>query len=164
MSVLVQDKPAYPSCKPNVSESGEFHASKTVRAALSANKPYSKPAKKPVIPSSYEVLDDLFEMDKLNYKCIQMKDVTHALTRLKLTDTLTAAVEAIFASQEMPSWSAFNTMFTEENVPEKVVGFQPVLPHPVADYDTVLTAMHNLLSHLSSGYIHSNCFHFIQVI
>ena len=39
-------------------------------------KTYSKPAKKPIIPSSYEVLDNLYEMDKLNYECIQMKDVT----------------------------------------------------------------------------------------
>ena len=71
---------------------------------------------------------------------------THTLTRLDLTDTQTANVEAICASQEMPSWGAFNSIVTEENIPEKAVGFLPVLSHPVTDHETVFTAMHNLLN------------------
>ena len=82
-------------------------------------------------------------MNKKNYECIQMKDVTHALTRLELTDTQTATVEAICASQEMPSWSAFNLIVTEDNIPEKVVGFLPVLPHPVTDHETAMQQYSN---------------------
>ena len=62
---------------------------------------------------------------------------THTFTRLDLTDTQTENVEAICASQEMPSWGAFNSIVTEENIPEKAVGFLPVLPHPVTDHETM---------------------------
>ena len=34
VSVLFQDKPVYPSCKPNVSESGVIHGSKTFNSEL----------------------------------------------------------------------------------------------------------------------------------
>ena len=64
---------------------------------------------------------------------------THTLTRLDLTDTQTANVEAICASQEMPSWGAFNSIVTEEDIPVKAVGFLPVLPHPVTDHEIVFT-------------------------
>ena len=80
-------------------------------------------------------------MNKLNNEFIQMKDVTHAHTRLELTDTQTATVEAI--------WGAFNSIVTEENIPEKVVGFLPVLPHPGTDHKTAFTTMHNLLNVLN---------------
>ena len=71
---------------------------------------------------------------------------THTLTRLDLTDTQTANVEAICASQEMPSWGSFDSIVTEEDIPEKAVGFLPVLPHPVNDHEIVFTAIHNLLN------------------
>ena len=102
-------------------------------------KRYPKPAKKPVVPSSYEVLAYLWMYPGERYD-------THTLTRLDLTDTQTANVEAICASQEMPSWGAFNSIVTEEDIPVKAVGFLPVLPHPVTDHEIVFTSIHNLLN------------------
>ena len=46
----------------------------------------------------------------------------------------------------MSSWGTFNSIVTEENIPEKVVGVLPVLPHPVTDHETVFTAMHQLMN------------------
>lgn len=46
-------------------------------------------------------------------------------------------------NQVMPTWSAANSVLSVENVPIKRVGFLPVLPNPVAEYDSVYTAMKN---------------------
>ena len=43
--------------------------------------------------------------------------------------------------QQMPCWSAFNTVVTDEKVPERIVGFLPILPHPVTKYNIVYTAL-----------------------
>lgn len=43
----------------------------------------------------------------------------------------------------MPSWSAFNSLVTDEDVPEKIVGFLPGLPYPVTEYETVYKALKN---------------------
>ena len=45
--------------------------------------------------------------------------------------------------QTMPSWSAFNSLVTNENLPVKIVGFSPVLPYPVTEHATVYTALKN---------------------
>ena len=44
-----------------------------------------------------------------------------------------------------PSWSASNSIWTEEDIPEKNLAFLPVLPHPVTQYPTVYTAMKNFM-------------------
>ena len=43
----------------------------------------------------------------------------------------------------MPSWNAFNSVITEECIPQKIVGFLPVLPYPVTQHSTVYTALKN---------------------
>ena len=43
----------------------------------------------------------------------------------------------------MPSWSAFNSLVTEESEHLKVIGFLPVLPHLVTLHKTVYIAMNN---------------------
>ena len=48
-------------------------------------------------------------------------------------------------SQTTPSWSASNSIWTDEDVPEKNLAFLPVLPHPVTQYPTVYTAMKNFM-------------------
>ncbi len=45
--------------------------------------------------------------------------------------------------QEMPSWSGFNSLVTDEDLPERIVGFLPILPHPVTEYSTVYTSLKN---------------------
>ena len=43
--------------------------------------------------------------------------------------------------QTIPSWSAFNSLITDECIPLKIVGFLPVLPYPVTVFETVNTSM-----------------------
>ena len=43
----------------------------------------------------------------------------------------------------MPSWSAYNSVISTETLPESVVGFLPLLPYPVTQYDTVYTSLAN---------------------
>ena len=43
----------------------------------------------------------------------------------------------------MPSRHTFNMLVTEEQVPEKVVGFIPLIPNPVTEYSTVYTCLKN---------------------
>lgn len=46
----------------------------------------------------------------------------------------------------MPSWSASNSVWTEETIPVKILAFLPVLPFPVTKYATVYSAMKNFVS------------------
>lgn len=40
----------------------------------------------------------------------------------------------------MPGWKETNTVLSAKNLPKKKVGFFPVLPYPLTQYDTVYTA------------------------
>ena len=67
--------------------------------------------------------------------------------------------EQIF-EQTMPSWSGFNSIVTTENVPEKKVGFLPLIPQPVTQCATVYTALknfQNVLSQLEQAHIALTC-------
>ena len=46
--------------------------------------------------------------------------------------------------QSMPIWSAANSIMCVDRVPLKRIGFLPVLPYPVTQYDTVYSAMKHL--------------------
>lgn len=51
--------------------------------------------------------------------------------------------QPICDKQIMPNWSASNSVITQETIPEKIVGFLPLIPHPVTQYNTVYTARKN---------------------
>ena len=60
----------------------------------------------------------------------------------------------------MPSWSASNAVWTEDDIPVKNLAFLPVLPHPVTEYATVYSAMKNFTaigSQLVQGEIPMYC-------
>ena len=52
-------------------------------------------------------------------------------------------------SQQIPSWSGFNSLITDEDLPQQTVGFLPVLPSPVTEHRTVYTALKNFQCILS---------------
>ena len=43
----------------------------------------------------------------------------------------------------MPVWRETNAVLSEKDISKKKVGFLPVLPYPVTQYDTVYTALNN---------------------
>ena len=68
----------------------------------------------------------------LNTSTIQKKadeakvyNTAWSLSRLGITQS---EVSMCSESQTMPSWNAANSLWTEENIPMKVLAFLPVLP------------------------------------
>ena len=62
--------------------------------------------------------------------------------------------------QQMPCCSTFNSVVTDEKVPERIIGFLPILPHPVTEYNTVYTALknfQNVLGQLSQNHLAIAC-------
>ena len=68
---------------------------------------------------------------------VSKKNLVWSLARLDLSNIDTGIVEATCSSQTMPTWSAFISLISEDDIPEKIVGFLSVIPHPVTDYKTV---------------------------
>ena len=62
---------------------------------------------------------------------------------LSLIDDDIISTSQTDGNQDMPSWSAFNSVITDKDVPIRVVRFLPILPFAVTDYKTVYTAMKN---------------------
>ena len=79
-------------------------------------------------------------MDEGDYKQLRAKDVAWVVGRMDLLDD---EVDETCEKHTMPSWSAFNSLITTENLPVKIVGFLPVLPYPVTEHATVYTALKN---------------------
>ena len=69
-----------------------------------------------------------------------------SLTRLDLAGV---KVQPISDMQSLPSWSAFNSVISDKEVPKIAVGFLTVLPHPVTQFSTVYTAFSNFQDILS---------------
>ena len=53
-------------------------------------------------------------------------------------------------SENMPTWNGINALISKENLTEKVVGFLPIIPHPITHHDTVYTLLRNLSSMCNS--------------
>jgi hypothetical protein len=162
VSVLFQEKPAQTVSKPNISDSGITHGSKVFKTELPCQilKEFIKPAMKASLPEDYVVADELYAMDKTEHENITRKDMAWSLSRLDLSETYQGIVSPVCKSQSMPSWSAFNSLVTKENLNEQVVGFLPLIPHPVTDYTTVYTAMKNFqetLRQLDQSYLAISC-------
>ena len=149
--VLFQDKPTSTSHKPNMSDTSVIHGSKVFKRELPCQtlKEYFKPSRKSDLPPNYIVEDNLFMMERDKKEEVSKKDLVWSLARLDLSNIDTGIVEAICSSQTMPTWSAFNSLISEDDIPEKIVGFLPVIPHPVTDYKTVYSALKNFQSILS---------------
>ena len=64
-----------------------------------------------------------------------------SLSRLDHSDTNNEMPKAKSEQQTMPSWSAFNSVISEETLNERIVGFIPLIPYHVTEYITVYTAL-----------------------
>jgi hypothetical protein len=146
VSVLMQDKPTEAHRKPNISQTKVVHGAKQFAMELpcQTQREYFKSAKKPDLPEDFSVADDMFSMDESDHNLIKTKDIAWSLARLDLSNI--ADIKPVCEEQTMPSWSAFNSVITDETVPQKIIGFLPVIPHPVTEYATVYTALKNFQS------------------
>ena len=144
VTVLFQDKSPHVNKKPNISESAVIHGSKVFKSELPCQvlKEFTKPSKKAGLHEDFTVADELFMMDEKEYTPLKLKDMAWSLARCHITDNEVSYFSSS-NSQLMPSWSSFNSIVTDENVNEKIVGFLPILPYPVTDYCTVYTPMCN---------------------
>ncbi len=109
--------------------------------------------KKPQLPNDYKVSETAYEMDESEYNEIKMKDTVWSLARLDVSDS-SNGVKAVCPDQKVPSWGGFNALMSENDVPMKVIGFLPVIPHPVTSYQTVFIVLlnfQNVLSQLSQS-------------
>jgi len=59
-------------------------------------------------------------MDEGEHQQIRAKDVTWVVGKMDLSDK---NVSETSENQTLPSWSAFNSLVTDEDVPLKIVGF-----------------------------------------
>ncbi len=80
-------------------------------------------------------------MDKDTHGVIQKRDTAWSLARMDLSKLEDGIIKPPCEEQLMPSWSAFNSVVSNESLDEKIVGFLPVIPHPVTEYATVYTAL-----------------------
>ncbi len=145
VSVIFQDKPTEVTPKPNISDSNVIHGSKVFNCELPCQvvKEFIKPAKKPDIHDDYSVQQNLYSMDKQQHDCISNKDIIWSVSRLDLSKSDSGTIGHSTDHQTVPSWTAFNSIITKEDLTEKVVGFLPLIPQPVTEYATVYTALKN---------------------
>ena len=74
---------------------------------------------------------------------------------MALAESNTETIDAKPQNQVMPIWSAANSVLsTADKVPLKRVGFLPVLPYPVTQYDAVYSSLRNLQEILK--YLHQS--------
>lgn len=143
MTVLYQDKPASSTSKPRISDTQVTHGPQAFKDVLPCQilSDFHRPARRPDILPTYKVSDQLYSSDEA--KAVKQKDVAWSLARL---DVKQDSVSVYPESQTLPSWSASNSLWTENKIPEKNLAFLPVLPHPVTEYATVYSAMKNFMA------------------
>lgn len=45
--------------------------------------------------------------------------------------------------QKVPTWAAFSSLVSSETSSKQIIGYLPIIPHPVTEYSTVFTALLN---------------------
>jgi hypothetical protein len=68
-----------------------------------------------------------------------MKDLAWSLARLDLSSIDEGIINPVCELQDMPSWSAINSVISDETLPQNIIGFLPVIPHPVTEYTALYT-------------------------
>ena len=126
VSVLFQDKPTQVKSKPNVSETSVEYGSKVFKQKLPCQnmKEFFKSSNKVELPADYSVADELFSMDAQSHAAVRKKDSAWTLSRLDHSEADTGVVKPCCSNQKMPSWSAFNSVITDEELVVKSVGFK----------------------------------------
>ncbi len=67
--------------------------------------------------------EDLFKICAEDEKHIKTKDIAWCLARLDLSELDENRVSPICITQDIPSWSGFNSLITDEDLPVKKLGF-----------------------------------------
>jgi len=147
VTVLFQEDTFVGDGKPKVSETNIRHGSKSFHSELKCQSllAYHKPAKKPDIPADFEVQAEPPPANKDALNKSALKDTVWTLSHLDLCETVEGVVNVKPIKQDMPSWSACNSVWTNEDIPIMRVAFLPVFPHPVTEYCTVYSAMKNMV-------------------
>ena len=101
---------------------------------------YIPPGKKANLSEHYIVPTELYSMSTNDRDEIETINVAWILSRLNFSSD---DISETNTDQCVPSWSGFNTLITKELLPQHVVGFLPVNPHPVTDPRTVYTGLKN---------------------
>ena len=104
---------------------------------------FHKPLRRPDLQASFEVDKDIYTSDTSRSNSANMIWV---ISRL---DTNSDVCNPYPIHQEMPAWSATNSIWTKEIVPCKQVAFLPVLPYPSTRFDTVYTQLKSYVSIVS---------------
>ena len=102
-----------------------------------------KSSKKIDLPDSYTPPPQLFSMEDADYTTIIQNDIAWIISRLDLSDISNNTASPFGEQQSMPSWSSFNSVISERKRKIQQVGFLPILPHPVTQYETVYTSLIN---------------------
>lgn len=101
---------------------------------------FSKPSNTVTLPENYTSPKSTFSMNSEKFESIQKKEFAWEFCRFNQSDSEDNTEQII------PTWAAFNSVLSEEPLrPTQIVGFLPVIPHPVSEYSTVYTALHNFL-------------------
>ena len=73
---------------------------------------------------------------------VRTMDLAWSLARLDFSENK-IAINIKPVVQTMPAWKETNKVLSQSNIIKKKIGFLPVLPYPVTQYDTVYTALTN---------------------
>ncbi|KAJ8050924.1 hypothetical protein HOLleu_04307 [Holothuria leucospilota] len=140
VSVLFQGDDGSKVQKQRVSETRTEHGPKTFNCEHKCQElqPFYKPAKRADLSNATET----HPVDQDLLQAVRTKDLAWSLARLDLSENQTS-VNIKPSDQTMPAWRETNTVLSEKDIPKKRVGFLPVLPYPVTQYDTVYTALKN---------------------
>ena len=162
--ILMQDKSTdVSSSKPNMSDTSVTHRERQFKQELQCQNlnNYIKTAKKPSLSPQYDVSKELYRMNEKDEQRVRRTDAAWVLARMNISDLDNiSCIRESSQEQVMPSWSAFNSLITDEKVVPKIIGFLPVLPYPITKYETVYTALRNfqnVLSQLTQTHLPVTC-------
>lgn len=144
VQVLFQNKPnGKMQVKPKISETSVKHGPRAFKSELQCQKlrEFFKPVHHADLPENF-IGEEQIEKNKVETKEANKIDRVWALSRLGVG--LEDFIPSIYpAQQNIPSWSAANSVWTKENLPLKNLAFLPVLPHAVTEWKTVYSSMCN---------------------
>lgn len=143
VSVLFQDKCGGAEVeikKPKIGETKVQHRQRSFKKLLNCQtiQNFVEPPKHITLPENYIVTDNLFSLDSKSKEAVARKEFLWEICRMNLTET-----ENEVDRQQIPTWSAFNHLISQESPSQQIVGFLPIIPKPVTKYSTVYTALLN---------------------
>ena len=136
--VLFQDRTSSQRFKPKRSDTLVEHGPQAFKETLPCQilQEFESYVKRANLPRSFKGNAEPYTSDDTETK--KLTDIAWSMGHLNL-DIKDKVDRIVYPEQQtMPSWSANNAVWTDENVPLKQVVFLPVLPYPVTLYSAVL--------------------------